>query len=184
MMGRWAFLTVAVWLGGCASIRAAAPPVPGALEYREVQAEIWQRQTEIGISGSRIEESGRGIVEGLEAIETAMESPEFDRERVITQFREVRVIAEDHQSEIKSLNLMLAQEREFTRRRGEMFDRREEDWQRALSDREAENVGLRVENKAVKGQRNTLKAIVIPAVSVALLFAVFKILRFFKVLPF
>jgi hypothetical protein len=165
-------------------MRAAAPPVPGALEYREIQAEIWHRQTEIGISGSRIEESGRGIVEGLEALETALEAPEFDRERVITRFREVRVIAEDHQSEIESLNLMLAQERESTRRRGELFDRREEAWQRALSERETENAGLRVENKAVKGQRNTLMAIVITAVSAALLFAAFKILRFFKAPPF
>jgi hypothetical protein len=40
------------------------------------------------------------------------------------------------------------------------------------------------EVKAVKGQRNTLLAIVITAVSVALLFVAFKVLRFFKVLPF
>jgi hypothetical protein len=53
-----------------------------------------------------------------------------------------------------------------------------------LSDRDTENAELREEVRDIKGQRNTLLAIVITAASVALLLAAFKILRFFKVLPF
>jgi hypothetical protein len=182
MMVRLAVLIAAAWLAGCTTMRSAAPPAPGALEYRETQAEIRQQQTEIAVAGSRIEDSGRGIVDGLEALETALEAPEIDRGQVISQVREVRIIAEDHQAEIENLNLMLAQERDATRRQGEIFDQREEAWQRALSDREAENAALRVENKAVKGQRNTLLAILITAGGLVVLFIVARALRRAKII--
>jgi hypothetical protein len=158
--------------------------MPGALEYREAQAEIRQQQTEIAAAGSRIEDSGRGIVEGLEALETVLEAPEIDRWQVITQVREVRVIAEDHRAEIESLNLMLAQERAAVRRQEGLFEEREEAWRRALSEREAENASLRAENKAAKGRRNTFLAILITAGGVAALFVVIKVLRKVKIIPF
>jgi chromosome segregation ATPase len=170
---------------GCTSTRASVPPPsPIAAEYRETQAEIQQQQAELAITGARIEEGGRGIVEGIAALETALEAPDFDREQVITRIREVRVIAEDHQSEIETLNLLLSRERETTRRQGELFDRQEEAWQKALSEREAENAALRVENKAVQGQRNAFLAILITAGGVAVLCIVIKVLRALKIIPF
>jgi hypothetical protein len=92
-------------------------------------------------------------------------------------------MAEGHRAEIKSLNLMLAQERATVRRQERLFEEREEAWQTALSERKTENAGLRVENKAAKGQRNALLAIVITAGGAAALFAAFRILRAFKVIP-
>jgi uncharacterized protein involved in exopolysaccharide biosynthesis len=86
-------------------------------------------------------------------------------------------MAEGHRAEIESLNLMLAQERAATRRQEGLFEEREEAWQTALSEREAENASLRAENKAVKGQRNAFLAIMIAAGAAAALSIAFKVLR-------
>jgi hypothetical protein len=184
MIGRAILIALAVlWFGGCTTLRPVAVPGPEALEYRETQAEIQQQQTELAITGSRIEVSGQGIVEGIAALETALEAPDFDREQVIVQAREVRTMAEDHQAEIKNLNLILARERETTRRQGEVFEKREEAWQKSVSEQEAENAALRVENKAVKGQRNTFLAVLIMAGVVVALLIVIKVLRAVKIIP-
>jgi hypothetical protein len=52
-----------------------------------------------------------------------------------------------------------------------------------LSDKDAENAQLRVENKTVKGHRNTFLAILITAGVVVVLFIVFKVLRTIKIIP-
>jgi hypothetical protein len=185
MTGRRAVLitVTAVWLAGCTTIRPAAPPAPSALEYREVQAEIRQQQMELAVTGTRLEEGSRGIVEGIATLETALEAPDFDRGQVITQARDLRATAESHQAEIESLNLLLVGERETTRRQGELFDEREEAWQQALSERETENAALRVENKAVKGQRNTFLAILITVGTAAVLMITITVMRKLKIIP-
>jgi hypothetical protein len=157
--------------------------MPGALEYREVQAEIRQRQTEIAVTGSRIEESGQGILGGLEDIETALEAPDFDWERIITQVRDVRVMAGNHQAEIENLNIMLAGERETTRRQEELFDKREEEWQRVASERDAENAALKVDNKKIAGQRNVVLVIAISLAAAWAVFIAYKVCRFLKIIP-
>jgi hypothetical protein len=53
-----------------------------------------------------------------------------------------------------------------------------------LAVRDTENAELRETVKVVKGQRNTLLGIVITAISAIVIFVLFKVLRFFKVLPF
>jgi hypothetical protein len=52
-----------------------------------------------------------------------------------------------------------------------------------LSEKDTEIAGLKVENKKIKGQRNTLLAIVITAVLVIVIFIVVKVLRTFRVVP-
>jgi hypothetical protein len=186
MRGRWAILTASavLWFGGCTTIRSTATPVPRSLEYRETQAKIQQQQTEIAVTGVRIEESGQGIIAGIETLETSLGDPNYDRDKLITQARDLRVMAEDHQTEIKSLNLMLVRERETTRLQGELFDKREEAWQQELSGRAAENAALMVENKKLAGQRNTLLAIVLTIFGIILIIITFKVLRVLKIIPY
>jgi hypothetical protein len=163
------FFMAALFLGGCTTMRPTAPPVPGALEYRETQAEIQQQQTELAITGTKIGEDSRDIVEGITAIESTLAVPDYDRDMLVNQVRELRVIAEKHQADTETLNRQLAGERETTRRQGELFDKREETWQKALSDRESENAALLVENIAVKGQSKA-RLIIIIALAAAWVF--------------
>jgi hypothetical protein len=168
---------LAVWLGGCTTIRHIAPSVLGALEYRETQAGIQQQQAELAVTGTKIGEDSRDIVEGITAIESTLAVPDYDRDMLVNQVRELRVIAEKHQADTETLNRQLAGERETTRRQGELFDKREEAWLKALSEREGENAILLAENKALKGQRNTFLVIVITIGIVVSLFVVFNIRR-------
>ena len=191
MTGRVVVITLAaLWFGGCTTVRPAAPPPsPIAAEYRETQAEIQQQQTELAITGVKLETESRGIAGDIARLEESIAAapPDFgetDRLAWVSQVQALRERAEGHQAETEKLNQQLAEERETTRRQGELFDRQEDAWQQALSEREGENTTLRVENKAIKGQRNTLLAIMITAGTVILIFVVFKVLRFFKVIPF
>lgn len=191
MTGRAVLIALAVlWLGGCTTARPATPPPnPIAAEYREAQAEIHQRQAELAITSTLIEAESQGIAGDIAKLEEeiAAAPPDFgeaDRLAWLSQAKALRERANDHQAEAEKLNLQLAGERETTRRQGELFDRQEEVWQRALSEREAENAGLKVDNKKIAGQRNTLSSIVIGAAAVTLLFLAFKVSRFFKVSPF
>jgi hypothetical protein len=199
---------------GCASTRTAAPS-PGALEYRDVQMEIQQQQTELAVTGVKIEEGSRGIVEGIAALETVLEAPDYDRERIASQVHDLRIgavegiaaletvleapdydreriasqvhdlriRAEEHQADTEFLNRQLSEEREASRKLGVIFNEREESWQTALSEREAENQALQVENKKVTGQRNTLLAIVLTVAGVVVIIIAVKILRTLKVIP-
>jgi chromosome segregation ATPase len=173
----------ALWMGACTTLRPAAPPIPDASEYREVRAEINQQQTELAVTGERIEEGSRTLLEGLEALETALADPNYDQEKAAVQVKELRSTAEEHQAETERINRLLAEERETTRRQGEIFDRREEAWQQAVSDREAENAALRVENKKFAGQRNLYLAILIAVCLGVLGCIAFRVMRVLRIIP-
>jgi hypothetical protein len=169
-------------LNGCVSTKSSPPP-PGAIEYREVQEKIQQKQTELAITGVKIEGDSREIVEGITAVESTLAAPEYDRAVLANQIHDLRVIAEKHQADTETLNRQLAEEREAGSRLGEIFNEREEEWQKAVSERETAITSLKVENKKVAGQRNTLLAIVLTAFGVILIIIVVKVLRALKIIP-
>jgi chromosome segregation ATPase len=173
---------------GCASTRAAASPNESAGEYRELQGELHRQQADLAVAGQKIEDQGRGLVEGLTRLEAAIaaapEAGETERLYWLSQARAARADAEVHQADIEDLNRQLAAERETVKKQDQKFNRYEAEMTKRLSDKDTENAQLREENEAVKGQRNTLLAIMITAGSVILILVVFKVLRLFKVLPF
>ncbi|MDR2742348.1 MAG: hypothetical protein LBB98_09380 [Treponema sp.] len=58
---------------GCASTRAAVPPPSeSAGEYREIQGEIQKQQTDLAITGEKLKEGTKGIVEGITNLEAAI----------------------------------------------------------------------------------------------------------------
>jgi hypothetical protein len=178
----------ALWMSGCTTLRPVMPPVPEALEYRQARAEIQHRQAELAVTGERAAEGSRSIAEGIARLEesVASASPDFgeaEREDWLRQIRELRPAARDHQAETEKLNRQLAGERETTRRQGEIFDEREAAWQRAASEREAENAALRVENKKIAGQRNLYLAILIAVCLGVLGYTALRVLRFLRIIP-
>jgi hypothetical protein len=164
-------------------MRPATTPAPEALEYRQTQAEIQQHQTELAVAGVKREEGSRDIIQGIAALEASLEIPDYDREKLIEQTHELMNLAWDHQSEVKNLNRLLAQEREMTRRLGDIFNKREEDWRKALSEREMENAALRVENKGIKGQRNIVLVIAAALGAAWAVYIAYKICKILKVIP-
>jgi hypothetical protein len=188
MTGRVVLIVLAVWLGGCTTVRPVVSPVPGAAAYREAQAELRQQQTELAITGAKIEAESRGIAGDIVMLEESIAAapPDFgeaDRLAWFSQAQALRERAEGHQAETEKLNRQLAGERETARRQGELFDKQEETWQRALSEREAENTALRVEGKKIAGQRNRALAIAIALAAAWVIFMVYKVCRFFKIIP-
>jgi hypothetical protein len=163
-------------LGGCASMKLSSPN-PEAIEYREVQGEINQHQAELAITGVRIEDDSREMVEGIIAIEGALAAPEYDRVVLVNQVYDLRTVAEKHLADTETLNRQLAQERESVSRLGKIFNEREEEWQKAVSERETTITALKVENKKLGGQRNTLLAIILTAFGVMFVIIVVKVLR-------
>lgn len=176
-------LCAAALFVSCATTKATPPPGESAGEYRGLQGELHRQQADIAVSGQKIEDQGRGLVDDLTRLEAVIAAaPEAGEAGRLV--RAARVKAENHVVDIERLNQQLAAERETVRKQDQNFIEYETVMTGQLSDRDTENAKLREEVKAVKGQRDTLLAIVITAVSVALLFVVFKVLRFFKVLPF
>jgi hypothetical protein len=175
-------------LAACASVGAISPPIQSAGEYRELQGELYRQQTDIAITAQKIEDQGRGLLEDLTGLEEAIantpDAGEAERLSWLTQIQTGRTKAEIQQADIESLNGQLAAERETVREKDQKFGEYEAAMTGQLSERDTENAELREEVKAIKGQRNTLLAIVVTAVSIALLFVAFKVLRLFKVLPF
>jgi hypothetical protein len=172
--------------GGCKSAGAAPEPIGLAGEYRDIEREIQRGQAELAVTGERIGEGSRDIAEGLAALEASIAAaPEGgDRERLLAQVQGLRVMAADHQAEAERLNVQLAQERENSNRLGEKFNEYDQSALALLSAKDTEIAGLKVENKKVKGQRNTLLAIVITAVLAIVVFIAVKVLRAFRALPF
>jgi hypothetical protein len=93
-------------------------------------------------------------------------------------------MAADHQAEAERLNVRLARERENSNRLGGKFNEYDQSALALLSEKDTESAGLREEKKKLAGQRNTLLAIVVTAVSTIVVFVAVKVLRAFKVLPF
>jgi uncharacterized protein (DUF3084 family) len=175
-------------LAGCASTGAISPPVQSAGEYRELLGELYRQQTDIAITAQKIEDRGRGLLEDLTGLEEAMvntpDAGEVERLSWLTQIQSARTEAEIQQADIESLNRQLAAERETVREKDRKFNEYEAAMTGQLSERDTENAELREEVKAVKERRNTFLAIVVTAVSIALLFVAFKVLRLFKAPPF
>jgi hypothetical protein len=169
-------------LSGCASMKSSTPP-PGAIEYRGVQEKISQQQTELAITGVTIEKDSREIAGEIAAIESTLAAPEYDRSVLASQVHDLRIIAEKHQADTENLNRQLAEERDAGSRLGEIFNEREEEWEKAISERETAIIILKVENKKLGGQRNTLIAMVLTALGVILVIIVVKVLRKLKILP-
>jgi PBP1b-binding outer membrane lipoprotein LpoB len=174
----------ALLFAGCVSTRAVVPsPGESAGEYRELQGELYQQQADIAVAGQKIEDQGRGLVDDLTRLEEVIAAaPDAGEAGHLVQV--VRVKAEDHVADIERLNQQLVVERETVKKQDQKFNDYEIEMVKMLSDKDTENVQLREENEAVRGQRNTFLAIIITAGSVILIFVVFKVLRFFKVLPF
>jgi hypothetical protein len=173
---------------GCASARAAVPsPSESAGEYRELQGELYQQQADIAVTGQKIGDQGRSLVEDLtrleEAIAASPDTGETDRIYWLSQVQAARADAEVHQADIEDLNRQLAVERETVKKQDQKFSDYEIEMVKMLSDKDTENAQLRVENKSVKGQRNTFLAILITAGIVVVLFIVFKVLRAIKIIP-
>jgi hypothetical protein len=177
-------ILAALLLAGCASTRAAVPsPSENAGEYRELQGELYQQQADIAVTGQKIEDQGRGVVGDLTRLEEVIAAaPDAGEAGRLVQA--VRVKAEDHVADIENLNRQLAEERETVKRQDQKFNDYEIEMVKMLSDKDAENAQLRVENKTVKGQRNTLLAIVITAATVVILTITVKVLRVLKIIPF
>jgi hypothetical protein len=174
---------------GCASTRAVVPLTSeSAGEYRELQGEAQRRQADIAISGQKIEDQGRGLVDDLTRLEESIANAATDTVEVgrlywLSEVRSAREGAEAHVTEIENLNRQLAESRETDRKKDQKFNEYEAIVTGQLAAKDTENAELRENIKAVTGQRNTLLAIVITAVSVILLLIAVKILRTLRIIP-
>ncbi|GHU65143.1 hypothetical protein FACS189447_03560 [Spirochaetia bacterium] len=178
---------LAILLIGCQTTRVTPAPGEGSVEYRGIQEEIRNQQTEIAISGAAIEHGAREITSGLTDLEKSMSAAEYteaDRQAWLSGVHVLRGQSEGLQSEIVNLNFQLSQEREKSSLLSLSFNKFENIQLQALSEKDTEINRLAVENKKVKGQRNTLMAIVITAITVIVLSIAVKVLRAMRVIPF
>jgi predicted RNase H-like nuclease (RuvC/YqgF family) len=176
-------LAAALALNSCASMRAAPPPVETAIEYREIQGEIGRQQTDLAVTGEKIEHEARGIVEGIVALETSLAAPDYDRELLVDQAHALRVRAEGMEAETENLNRQLAAEREASAQLDRKFNEYEKETNIELSNRDTEINRLTVDNAKERGRGNTWMAIVITAVSIVVLYIVIKVLRALRIIP-
>jgi hypothetical protein len=162
---------------------SAAPPASlEALEYREIQSGIQKQQADLAVTGVKIEEASRVLVEGLKELEQDMVSaPEAGP--WLPQIQELRSRAEGLQGEAAKLNVQLEAEREINGRLTTKFNDYEAAQDRAVSERDTEIAVLKVENKKVTGQRNTLLAVVITAGVVVAAGIIVTVLRRLKIIP-
>jgi hypothetical protein len=173
---------------GCASNKAVIPPpFESAREYRELQGQLTSQQTDIAISGQRIEDQGRGIVEDLIRIERDMADTqdvgEKERQSWLSEVKVARTDAEIQQTLIEDLNRQLAAERETVKKKDQEFTLYEFSSNKELSVKTTENATLREGIRTVRGQRNTVIGILITAGVFVLIYFGMKILRFLKILP-
>jgi chromosome segregation ATPase len=177
-----AFFTILLMVS-CASTRVVPPPIESAREYRDIQEELHQQQTEIAITGQKVENQSRGLVNDLTRLEEVIAAaPDAGEAGHLVQA--ARVKAENHAAEIENLNRQLAVERETVKKKDRKFNDYESKMIGELSSKDTENAKLREEVKTVKGQRNTLLAILITAAIVVVLFVTVKVLRVLKIIPF
>jgi hypothetical protein len=183
MKALFAVIIAALVLGACQTMRAAPPASVEALEYRDVQGEIQKQQADLAITGVKIKTESRGIVEEIMELEKDM-VPTSEGSVWLPRIQELQFRAEGLQREAEKLNIQLESERETSGMLTAKFNAYEAAQNKALSERDTEITSLKVENKKVKGQRNTLLGIVITAISVIVLYLVFTILRRLKIIPF
>jgi DNA anti-recombination protein RmuC len=127
----------------------------------------------------------------LRSIEEYRMNTETERQTLLSQVSELKTLAgrlngraESSRTESENLNRLLSQERETGRKLTASFSEYEAEVFRTISRRDTRIGQLAAENEKLSGENRTLLTIVIAAGAAVLLFAVFKILRFFKKLPF
>jgi chromosome segregation ATPase len=170
-------------------MRVTSLPGETASEYRDIQNDLQRQQTDIAITGVKVEAESRGIAGDIAKLEESLSTgaPDYgetDRLNWLRQVQDLRERAEGHQADAEKMNRQLSEEREAYSKLTHKFDNYETAQDKALSERDTENAQLRVENKAVRGQRNTLLAIVITAIMGIVLIIAVKVLRALKVIPF
>ncbi|MDR2815760.1 MAG: hypothetical protein LBB62_03555 [Proteiniphilum sp.] len=127
----------------------------------------------------------------LQIIEAYKKQLEAERQNWLSQVNELKTQATrlneraaNSRLQSENLNQLLQQEREANQKLTLSFNEYEIAASQTISQKDTCIGILESKNEKLVYQRNTLLAIVITAVSVALLFVAFKVLRFFKVLPF
>jgi uncharacterized protein (DUF3084 family) len=101
-----------------------------------------------------------------------------------TQAARLNERAVNLRAESENSNQLLRQERETNQKLRISFNEYEAATFQTISQRDTRISALEAENEKLAGQRNTLLAVVVTAVSVIVLFVAFKVFRFFKALPF
>jgi hypothetical protein len=167
----------------CETTRGAATPSQEAFEYREIQGEIQRQQADLAVTGEKIREGARGVVEGITDLETAIAGAPDSAGILLPKVRSVRIEAESLQMQVEPLNVQLAQERETTSEQNTKFNEYEKKQNELIAEMDGEINALKIKNKEVKGQRNTLLAIVITAISIIVIFLVIKVLRALRIIP-
>lgn len=167
----------------CKTTRGTADPSREAFEYREIHEEIQSQQTHIAIAGERIEVGAKNIVEGLADLENVIADVPDNAETILPKVQSLKAEAESLQMQVEALNIQLFQERKITGEQNTKFNEYERKQNELIAEMNGEITALKINNKEVKGQRNTLLAIIITAASVILLFIVIKILRKIKIIP-
>jgi chromosome segregation ATPase len=145
-----------------------------ALEYREVQEELHQKQTDLAITGTKLELESQGIVEDIVRLEETVSASDPESS-LLRQIQMVRSRAEEHQANAEELNRQLAEERETSSILSEKFNRYESEADKIR----AELATVKIENKKLAGQRNTLLVILITTGIAILVFVIFKARKFF-----
>jgi chromosome segregation ATPase len=166
----------------CKTTRGAVTPSKEAFEYRDIQSEIQRQQTDIAMTGERIKEGAKGIVEGIADLETAIAAAPDSAEILLPKVQSVRIDAESLQIQVETLNAQLVQERETTIEQNTKFSEYEKKQNELTTAMDGEITALKIENKEVKGQRNTLLAIVITAISIIAIFLAVKVLRMLRII--
>jgi uncharacterized small protein (DUF1192 family) len=161
----------------------AAAPDTETMKYRDILEQVQDQHVDIAITGVKIETESRGIVEDIKELEEDMVSvPEGSL--WLPQVQELHDRAAGLQEEAEKMNIQLEVERKTNGMLTEEFNAFEAAHYKAVSERDTEITILKIENSKVKGQRNTLFAIVITAVLVIVLYLVFTILKRLKIIPF
>jgi predicted nucleic acid-binding Zn-ribbon protein len=159
-------------------MKPVSPFIAETVAYREVQGEIQEIQSDLSATGAKIETEAQSIIQGLSDLENAMtDAPPEEAARWIHQVQSIREDAENLQGEVNTLNLILSQERGAYNNLFLKFNDYEAAQKKIVLEMDTELTSLRVENRAVKGQRNTILAAVITAVSVILIIIAVKVLR-------
>jgi hypothetical protein len=118
-------------LGACQTMKSTPPASMEALEYRDIQGEAQKQQTDLAITGVKIEVESLGIVENIKELEKDMVSvPEGSI--WLPQIQELRGRAEGLRGEAEKLNVQLEAERETNGRLTAKFNAYESAQDRAI----------------------------------------------------
>jgi predicted nucleic acid-binding Zn-ribbon protein len=177
------FIASCALFSSCETTKGAVTTSQEAFEYREIQGEIQRQQADLAITGEKIKEGVKGIVEGITDIETAITEAPDSAEILLPKIQSVRIEAESLQMQVETLNVQLTQERKTTVEQNTRFNEYEKKQNELIAEMDGEITALKVENKEVKGQRNTLLAIVLTVVLIIVILLAVKVLRALRIIP-